>query len=51
MKYFKGSDEGILTVSGKDNKSEEILQKMYDFGKSLEDPKEEKVVVEEEVRE
>ena len=51
VKYFKGSDEGILTVSGKDNKSEEILQKMYDFGKSLEDPKEEKVVVEEEVRE
>ena len=51
VKYFKGSDEGILTVSGKDNKSEEILQRMYDFGKSLEDLKEEKVVVEEEVRE
>ncbi len=39
VKYFGGRDEGILTVSGKDNKSEETLQKMYEFGKSLEDPK------------
>ena len=39
MKYFKGSDEGILTVSGKDNKSEETMKNMYEFGKSLEDPK------------
>ena len=41
VNYFRGSDEGILTVSGKDNKSEETLQKMYEFGKSLEDLKEE----------
>ncbi|MBQ4513002.1 MAG: flavodoxin family protein [Anaerolineaceae bacterium] len=41
VKYFGGRDEGILTVSGKDNKSEETLQKMYEFGKSLKDPKEE----------
>ena len=41
VKYFKGHDEGILTVSGKDNKSEETLKKMYDFGRSLENPVEE----------
>ncbi|MBO4290774.1 MAG: flavodoxin family protein [Lachnospiraceae bacterium] len=41
VKYFGGKDEGILTVSGKDNKSKEILKKMYEFGKSREDPKEE----------
>lgn len=41
VKYFRGHDEGILTVSGKDNKSEETLKKMYDFGRSLENPKEE----------
>ena len=41
VKYFGGSDEGILTVSGKDNRTEETLKRMYEFGRSLEDPKEE----------
>lgn len=39
--YFGGSDEGILAVSGKDNRSEETLKNMYEFGRSLEDPQEE----------
>ena len=41
VKYFGGRDEGILTVSGKDNRSVETLKKMYEFGKSLDDSKKE----------
>ena len=41
VKYFRGRDEGILTVSGKDNKSEETMRQMYEFGRSLKEKKEE----------
>ena len=40
VKYFEGKDEGILTISGKDNRTEETLEQMYNFGKSLTDPEE-----------
>ena len=38
VKYFKGRNEGIITVSGKDNGSDETLVKMYEFGRSIKDP-------------
>ncbi len=41
VKYFGGRDEGILTVSGQDNKSGETLKRMYEFGRSVKDPVEE----------
>ena len=40
VKYFGGKDAGVLSVSGQDNKSEETLKRMYEFGKSLTDPEE-----------
>ena len=33
--------ETRLTVSGKDNKSEETMRQMYEFGRSLKEKKEE----------
>ncbi len=38
VKYFKGRDEGIIAVSGKDNGSGETLAKMYEFGRSMKNP-------------
>ncbi len=39
LDYLKLEDMGVFTVYGKQNKSEEILQALHDFGKSLLDPK------------
>lgn len=38
LNYLKLEDMGIYTASGKQNKSEEILRALHDFGKGLQDP-------------
>ena len=39
LNYLKLEDMGVFKVFGKQNKSEEILQALQDFGKGLQDPK------------
>ena len=38
LDYLRLEDMGVYTASGKQNKSEEILQALHDFGKGLQDP-------------